>query len=564
MAPGSKWYPLPEFPNTPALMISPCFGSTSYTLHLTDFANVWVESLDRKRIVHRSIEEDISIDLCDGDPNQWAVFLSKLHAAFDPSSLDYHSTSLGISADSSGRTADGGLVLYATCVLPKPLKPLKWPMHFTKCPPVGVASELVLPLIQAHHERTLEIHDLVERLKDKDAVITKLVDKLEANKIGLEHVFTSLSGKRRPTRAVAEDKINGLAMFDESDWRSSLRTTQELPQDLPSLIHEAFVETGLHCSVDAKITPSDELNDWWAKLGSRPSVPVRPRTETPQELHNSPPPSDTKATGQRDDEDFQAQIGIPNLQSRGGKHDYIVDTTDDGDNTVEVSSIHPAPSREKARSRIGAVGGRRRVNDENSPSQSSRTVHADDDETPSESDAEPVQPRTQTQGIPRLGNIGKSKEPSPPAQASSPPHVSSHGDDETASDTDHEDSDRSPKTNFPSPPSVPTRREKGGLGRIGGKPKSRATPEPFDHSGTSVPGSESPKAPASPAKLTGRKIGTIGKAPTTDGKRQRSKSPANAAEPETEEQRSERRRAELAKELEHQASAPTKKKKRKF
>ncbi|KAI0377491.1 XLF-domain-containing protein [Hypomontagnella monticulosa] len=562
MTPDPKWYPLPAFPDLPALMISPCFGSSSYTLHLTDFANVWVESLDRKGIQYRSLKEDISIDLCDGDANQWKVFLSKLHAAFDSSSLDHDSTSLSISA---GGTGEDGLILHVTCVLPEPLKPLKWPIKFTKCPPTGIASELVIPLIRAHHVRALEIQHLIARLKEKDAVITKLVDKLETNKIGLEHVFTSLSGKRKPSRAAAEDKVNGLAMFDESDWRSSLGATREPPQDLTSLIHAVFVETGLHCNVDTEITPSDQLNDWWTKLGSSSSIPIRPRTETPKEPYNSPP-SDTRTNGQRDDDDFQVQATPPNLKTRRRKHDHsepIVDTSDDDDNRAEGSSSYFTGSKEKPRSRLGAVGRKRGAGNENSPSQSSRTVPADDDETPSESDTEPVQPQPQPQRISRLGNIGKPRKPSPPATAISAPPLSADGNDETASGSDDENDGGRPEIDSPSPPPPPSERKKTGLGRIGGKPKSRATPEPSDAPGISSTSMESPKAPSSPAKPTGRKIGTIGKAPATDGKRLRSESPAKDAEPETEEQRTERRRAELAKQLERQATAPTKKK-RKF
>lgn len=75
----SKWRPLPTFPDLPALLISPGFHveSSSYSLAITDLANIWTESLDRKGILRRSLNEDTSIDISDGGQEQWRVFLSK-------------------------------------------------------------------------------------------------------------------------------------------------------------------------------------------------------------------------------------------------------------------------------------------------------------------------------------------------------------------------------------------------------------------------------------------------------------------------------------------------------
>ncbi|KAI1414969.1 XLF-domain-containing protein [Hypoxylon sp. FL1857] len=563
MASGPKWHPLPAFPDLPALMISPRFASSSYTIHVTDLANVWVENLDRRGILLRSLQVNTSIDLSDGDLNQWAVFLQKLSAAFDPTLPDHDSTSLSISASSADKSSDGCLVLHVTCVLPSPLKPLKWPIYLTKCPPVGLASELVLPLIQAHHARTMEIEDLMARLREKDAVITKLVDKLEANQTGLEHVFNSLSGKRKPSRALAEEKVKGLAVFNEDDWKSSIAANQQPPKDVSSLIHEVFVQTGLHCSVDAEVTPSSQLNDWWTKLDSHPKVAIRPQKETPKKAQNTPSPG-AKTSEEKDDDDFQVQATPPDLQSRRRKQAYpkaADDSTDDDDSSVEVPDSHPAPSQEKPRSRIGDVGNKKKAIWDTSASQSSRTVPADDDdETPSESDTEPVQSQRQARSNTRIGTLGKSKESSPPlAMSSSPVPPPSKADDETASGSESEENGHGPsKARSP----APVQRRKAGLGRIGGKSKPRITPEPLQEPNVVTPEAASPETAASPVKATGRKLGTIGKKPGPDGKRHRSDSPATIVEPETEEQKTERRRAELAKELERKAAAPTKKKRR--
>ncbi|KAI1103632.1 XLF-domain-containing protein [Jackrogersella minutella] len=567
MASGLKWHPLPVFPDLPALMISPRFASSSYKIYVTDFSNVWVEDLDRRSILLRSLQENTSIDLSDGDRNQWTVFLSKLNDAFDCTTPDHHSTNLSICASPLDKRTEGGLALHVTCILPEPLKPLKWPIYLAKCPPVSLASELVLPLIQAHHERNMEIQDLISRLKDKDAIITKLVDKLEANHTGLEHVFNALSGKRRPSRELAEEKVRGLAGFNEEDWKSKVAANQQPSQDLPSLVHQVFTETRLRSGADAEIFPSNQLNDWWTKLSARVNTAVKPQKEIQKKIRDSPSP-DAKTTGEKDDDDFQVQTLPPHLQSKYGLSKPSDDTTDGDDSPVETPNDNPPPTTKKPCPRIGVVGGRKKATLDASPSQSSHTIPAadDDDETPSESDTEPVQPRPQTRPNAHLGTIWKSKGSSPPPTKSSPPAPQLRDGDETASgsDSDAEDNDQGPSKPQSPSPRTPTPRKKVGLGRICGKSKSRETPKPFEEPSTITAEAGNPNTTSSPVKAAGRKIGTIGRKPITDGKRQLSDSPTiTAAEPETEEQRTERRRAELAKELERKAAAPMKKK-RKF
>ncbi|KAI2620408.1 XLF-domain-containing protein [Hypoxylon sp. NC1633] len=567
MALAPKWHPLPAFPDLPALMISPRFSSSSYTFYLTDLANVWVENLDKRAIVYRSLQEKTSIDLYDGDPNQWAVFLSKLNAALDPASPDHHTTSLSVSASASDSTTEGLLVLHVTCVLPQPLQPLKWPVYLTKSPPVGLTSELVLPLIQTQHMRNLEIEDLVTKLKEKDAVITKLVDKLEAMGTGLENVFNSLSGKRKTPRAVVEEKVKGLAVFNESEWRDRTNAGADIPQDVSSLVREVFAESGLHGSVNAEISASSQLNDWWTKIGSRPHTTSKPQVETPKKPQDSPR-HDSKTVGETDDDDFQVQATEPQLQSHrpipGHSNGAEDGTTDDDDSRVENPDGDLTSSQEKSRPRVGALGGKKagRVD---TASQSSRTIPVDEDETPSESDTEPVQPRPQKRPISRLETIGKSKEhTTTPVKPSSPaPLPPQTKGDETASDSDPHDNDsKSSKAVSPPPPPVPIQRRKPEIGRIGGKPRRSATPELAEESKAASPKVESSKEAANPARAPRRKIGMIGKKHSTNGKRRRSESPAKAVEEETEQQKAERRRAELAKDLERKAAVPAKKKRR--
>ncbi|KAI1433924.1 XLF-domain-containing protein [Xylaria sp. CBS 124048] len=504
---SSKWYPLPSFSGRPALLASARFTASSYTLHVTDLANIWVEKLDRRGILLRSLQENTTIDLVDADVQQWDVFMSKLQAALDPASPDHHLTSLTLAAHPSSH---GDLILRITCQLPKPLGALIWPVHLAKCQPVSLASELTLPLIKERYVRYHEAEDLMTQLKEKDAVISKLLDKLSTMHTPLELIFNSLSAKHTTTRAAAEEKIKGLAPFDESKWRS--QRSIEPPKDATALLQDVFGgDLGFSCEADMDLGVSDTLNDWWTKLGHGLSVATtsggtsggRARYQVPKTSFRE----HTATLGREDDEDFEVQA------------------------TPLLSSL------------------------------SSQTVQANEDDTASEADddSEPIPPRRVIKPQAKLGTIGKSfKGLSQPTQAPVT-EPARKADDETASGSDS-GSDNPPRPPSASPASVErTTPRKGIIGQIGGKGKAaNATESPTKfRPGTAGDNSTSPKKTSVP------KIGVIGKRTRAEAKGIPNDADAQSDESETEEMKAERKRAELAEELSRQSRVPARKK-RKF
>ncbi|KAK3693352.1 XRCC4-like factor-domain-containing protein [Podospora appendiculata] len=528
-----SWRLLPvSTPGIPNLLVSAVFSAESYTVHLTDLANVWVESMDRKPIIKRGLVEDTSIDPSDG-PDQIRKILELLRAAFDNNDPDHSITSLILAKGDS----DDSLGVLVTCILPKPLRPFRWPMQLRKCPQSSLATELVLPLIQAHELRKREIEHLISALREKDGIITRLVDKLEATGTGLEHVFNSLSGKRKVTRAAAEGRIKGLAPFVEADIRNGPAEPQASaksgPVDVPALLDSVFGDTGLKYKSDMDLEPSAVLNNWWAELGTGKHVVLvdRPRNNT---ADTPPPPLKKTDSKPDDDDDFQVQATPPGLRS--------------------------------ARKR----------------NTSSRLEAADDDETSDETafevlDKSPA-PRKSTPSKPsgsRLGAIGRhsNKSPYSPAPAKASPkrttadEAYTHDDSDTASDPDDDVADGHP----PASPAKPAPR-RGGLGRIGGKPREATPVVESARSPSLVPKNESSQP------VMKHRLGVIGKkAPSAEptaqaddntDKRGRSKTPAAAPKQEqpreTSLERADRKRAELQRELERKAAAGPAKKKRKF
>ncbi|KAI5927312.1 XLF-domain-containing protein [Camillea tinctor] len=560
MASTLHWYPLPAFPDVPTLLVSTQFASTSYTIHVTDLANVWVESLDRKAICFRSLQEDISIDLSINDPEQWAVFLQKLKAAFNPTSPDHHLSSLSLSASPGTNTvSQDGLTIYVTCVLPQPLKPLKWPVYLTKCPLPSVASELVLPLIQTHHIMTQDVQDLVQRLKEKDIVIAKLVDKLDAMSTGLEHVFNSLSGKRKVTRAMAEDKIKGLAPFNEHEWILQKSTVQTSPKDVASLIQDVFGHLGLNCDTKMDLDVSSRLSNWWKELGPGSRSPINPwPKDSPKKPRKLSMP-DTPSRRQKDEDEFQVQATPPHLQSTRKKlsHVRLVDTSDSDDDEM-VPDSHPVPALEKPRVNIGAIGGRKsHTTQADAKNPTSPTIPADEDETASESDHNPIQANLPKQfSVIRSGMSNRSpKSPVEPIASSPPPHQDQIDDDDQTASSSGSDSDGPSK---PQSPQRPLRQS--GLGRIGGRSRTSILPTVKDQDEMML--DKRDNTTTSPAKPTARKIGAIGNKANVTAKGTSLQVETKPTEDEDEEQKASRKRAELAKELEKKAAAPAKKKRR--
>ncbi|KAL2132995.1 hypothetical protein VTI74DRAFT_3033 [Chaetomium olivicolor] len=518
-----SWRLLPAAaPGIPTLLISTAFTADSYSVHLSDLANIWVESLDRRLIIKRGLVEDTSIDPSDG-PDQIRRMLQLLRAAFDSSDAEHGNTSLTLARDNDGDS----LVMHITCVLPKPLKPFKWPMHLKKCPQSTIASQLVLPMIQAHEARTREIDQLVSVLREKDGIITRLIDKLEATGMGLEHVFNALSGKRKVTRPMADAKVKGLAPFSEAEFRNQAPELRPVAQasEISGLLGSVFGSVGLQYKSDLDVEASNILNDWWTKLSSGKNVILseRPQKHEPQAVPMVREPEPSK----EEEDDFQVQATPPGARSTGKR---------------------PSPSK----------------------------IVDDDETSDGEDDAEAPPPERSPKAKPagkapgsRLGALGRNMRPSPSPQppASSQRSTGSHPaptdiDSETASDAD--------ETSSPPPPSPNSAPRRGGLGRIGGKAKG--------DSPARITRSPSPAPPAEEFSQLPRrhKLGMIGKkvpspapdASAGDDTRGRGKTPA--AEPkkeplrETSQERADRKRAELQKEMEKRAVAGPAKKKRKF
>jgi hypothetical protein len=526
----NSWWELPlHSTELPYLLVSAVFDADSYVISLSDTANLWEERLERKAICMRGFQEDTAVDPSEG-PDQMKIFLSKLEAALRPLHVEHGTTSMSLTP-AKETAEEGGLTLNITCQLPDGLPPLKWPVYLKKAPPSKTATELVLRLIEAHSARIQEVESLIEIIAQKDAAMVKILDKLEATGTGLDQVFTALAGKRKVARETVGDRVKGLAPFDEKDWRETLASYGEVPSDVSGLLRRVFGGKGLQYDSTIEICDSPGLDMWWTKIDSITSAPGPGQKKTvPKEKTPSP-----QATGF--DDDFQVQATPPHLMS---------------------SRKRAAPSSTIA-------------NDDESTAD--ETEDAIPDSNPPPLASLPDAKRARELG--KLGALGRNK---PRKESSAPPEqpIAEQGDElETASEADPDETASLSDAEIP-PKLAPNTPRKGELSRIRGLAKAGDSQTRLSVSSPpSRLASESAGTPVRPKKLG--VIGRIDRNARDDPKqgndevapRGRTRNAADEEkvkeEPrETSQERANRKRAELQREMARKAAAGPVKKKRRF
>ena len=569
----------------PPLLISTAFTSGSYTIRLTDLTHIWIENLDRRAILRRSLNENTSIDPSDG-ADQLQIFLEKIELALRGGK----DTALTISVQADDDVHDSQtpptIVLSLTVDLPGGLAPLKWRVYLKPAPQSALTSQLVVPIIKAQNKRMHEMVSLVELLKEKDHVIQRLVDRLEAQGTELGQIFPHAVGKlgKKFDRKKADERVKGLGSFGMDVWRRGLEDTET--DATGSLVETLFSEdNAFPVELDTGDTPV-ETDHWWEAIKGKtigPSLPVR---QTAGLAPRAAPKAKHSALEEEQD-DFQVQSTPPHLAGPKSEtpKSTIYDSTDDEDDDLDAPTqgskvpdsypVSPPAAAKTTPKKLGKLGSRKAV--PKSPSPPPQLIqHSVDDGSTTEDD-EPVpakaipqkrapSPKPTPTPSPSLapakrgkfGKIGSKKQPSP-RSPSAPPKSAE------------------PESESPKP-------KKRKLGAIGSKKQTRnATPTP-------EPAAEAEKAsPASGSKK--RKLGDIGHGKKKDHDaeqdvnsdkemgeagqgdvqheekisvrgRERLKKEETPEIRETSEERADRKRAQLKRDLEAKAKAPVKKKKK--
>ncbi|KAH6669234.1 XRCC4-like factor-domain-containing protein [Halenospora varia] len=389
----------------PAFLISASFGSSSYSIHLTDLTHIWSESLQRRDIIRRSQEENTSIDPSDSE--QLQILLQKIELGLTDDKDTTASSALSICTDDERPR----LILNLTVALPGGLAALQWPIRLDASPQFLLTSQLTLPLLEAQHARMQEMMSLAEVLKEKDHVIQKLLDKLEAQGTELGEVFPQAAGKagRKVDRKKAEERVKGLAQFDIHTWRGGLNT--DASHDAGRLISEVFDKNGVESPAikaqggSANAASGSEEVGWWEEIRG---ITVNLQTGKISTSFSKPNLRDSKAPPKKNEKPLQkAKPPKAVKQQQGSETDdddaFQVQDTPPGKKSKTIKP-EPHPSRDSPNpddDDLGAPSQRSKIPDSFSVSQPLAV------DFPS-----PPPPKTKAPG--KIG--GKKKSPPPPVE----------------------------------------------------------------------------------------------------------------------------------------------------
>jgi hypothetical protein len=568
----------------PPLLVSTAFEADSYTVHLTDLTYIWVESLDHAAILERAEEENTSIDPTDS--SQLHILLSKLGLALSSGPK----TKLNLKVDLHSGRVRPAITLNLAIELPGGLAPLQWPIHLAAAPQSLLTNQLTKPLLHAQHARMKELESLKEVVKEKDHVIQKLMDKIEAQGIDLGQVFPQATAKggRKVDRARAEEKVHGLRQFDSE----AANVQHVLSEDIDLKIESVVGEENWWDNIQSVPVEISKDNACGTRTISKAALKHQESTQYSDafQVQSSPTyraskaPQFSQSIALDDSTDDDEDLGPPSQRSK---------TSDSFPSLKMLAS----DSLSRPGKKLGKIGGKKETPKKPLPPPAAE--NSTDDEQ-----AQVSKPARQSSKIggkrkpsPTKDDSTDDEEPAPkspnPPKAASPP---SHADDETTDDEDapiprQQSPTQSPKLSPATAPPKP----KGKIGKRGGKkenpPPTSSSPSPIEASkakrgklgqiggrkkeATPPPPASEHEATASqtPAK---RKLGVIGGRNKTaleensvveeDETRGRSVKPEKEETPpprEASKERAEKKRRELKRELEAKAKAPVKKK-RKF
>lgn len=181
------------------------------SLTLTDLIGMWSCSLDATAIVDYARAHRTSIDPSESR-SQYQILFQKL------------AQSLGSGTNTLYRRDDGGdtLVMETQLELPSPLRPLIWRFELEIQSGTAISQHILRPCL---HEATLshsKLESLLDVIKTKDQIISKLVEKIESANLDFSLIFPGITGVRaRKGQATLRDArrhVTGLSAFDIEKW----------------------------------------------------------------------------------------------------------------------------------------------------------------------------------------------------------------------------------------------------------------------------------------------------------------------------------------------------------
>lgn len=183
---------------------------------VTDLAHIWLAA----KTSREDLKEEAARSRCSIDPSedeeQYDVLAGKLEDAI--SGRGGASVRINI-MDHGGDDVHGGFEIETSISLPPPFGMLEWRFTMVKQEAEILTKHLVLPAFVTVESSREREEDLRRKLKEKDHVIAKLMDKFETSGIDLSTVFPGFVGSRKALSVrQAARLVPGIKAFKEDEW----------------------------------------------------------------------------------------------------------------------------------------------------------------------------------------------------------------------------------------------------------------------------------------------------------------------------------------------------------
>lgn len=300
----NQWTLLPPVKSSlqslPQLLIRHSFQSDRYSVSLTDLTRIWSETLGRRDIIKRALNENTSIDPTE-DSAQLRVLLDTIktpltgeNGVLELASSSYHT-----------------ILLRATARLPPPLNSLSWTYQLTLAPESSIRHDIIAPICVLAYKQEQEIQDLLRCLRDKDHVISKLLDSVESSNTELSTIFPSTAGMKMSRdasrREHAMQHVPGLGAFDEEAWQEEFDQKNSRFTTSPSSIALTEVNAAMFESLCRRSEAVNYGAEWWADLGRLPAeIPQIPDSLPPTSIEEKAPAVEIRQ-GFRDDDETESE-----------------------------------------------------------------------------------------------------------------------------------------------------------------------------------------------------------------------------------------------------------------
>ncbi|KIY02284.1 uncharacterized protein Z520_02422 [Fonsecaea multimorphosa CBS 102226] len=322
----------------------------SLTLLLTDLISIWESSLDRYDILAAAARQQTSIDPSVSS-DQFEVLLSKIRKSLRDG--ENHIVRDG----GHGGSSQAQLLLRTRIDLPRPLRPLEWTFTLDPQRASELAERILRPSLHEVFVSQKKITSLLGIIREKDHIISRLLDRVGNSAVDLSLVFPGITGfiSRKGgggnvSVADAKKHVPGMASFDEKSW------TRQFANDDDG--YEGADRTGLSNLVrgcEKCFAHSRAEHESWVK--DLPSTEKLDQNEASKQRIGSP---STKAVQKKPDidrdstdDEFERQATPPHLKSKDTEKTSHETTRDE-----ETGEDEPIPKR-AGPSTIGGIGRRK-------------------------------------------------------------------------------------------------------------------------------------------------------------------------------------------------------------